>query len=394
MIGKEKCNFLKGIRKRMAEANGIPYEPRECTYEGDCTGTCPFCEKEAADLMAELKKREAEGVEIEKGVFCIEDEEKWIQPYEDQTKRIEDRNRQTGWQALVNEYTPPGGIVSSSAIDPFNGPNNPLMAGKELNEMQRFIHEQEKPLLGDVRFPYKTLSEKEQMAHRLLEEEMLRQKEETGIIRYDGRIVVDYNNLIENPMKVLIEDIMGMERIKEGYLSVSKKSPDLKSPVHVSSFYITRTPLTIELWKILMNDNDRLSYSRRVEWADYLLLLNKLKEITKVDFSLPSSIQWEYATRTSDYVEKPSYTDNQRYYSYIAVGLWNLYKKEWCPYKDEDLPYQVLCSMGNGHEELFLFLATKGDFPAFKYSEEEKERLCALVREIPYIKVINMPRDV
>jgi len=49
MKGKEKCEFLKGVRKRMAEANSIPYEPRECTYEGDCTGTCPFCEKEAAD---------------------------------------------------------------------------------------------------------------------------------------------------------------------------------------------------------------------------------------------------------------------------------------------------------------------------------------------------------
>ena len=45
MKGKDKCEFLKGIRKRMAEANGIPYEPRECTYEGECTGTCPFCEE-------------------------------------------------------------------------------------------------------------------------------------------------------------------------------------------------------------------------------------------------------------------------------------------------------------------------------------------------------------
>lgn len=39
MKGKDKCEFLKGIRKRMAEANNIPYEPRECTYEGECTGS-------------------------------------------------------------------------------------------------------------------------------------------------------------------------------------------------------------------------------------------------------------------------------------------------------------------------------------------------------------------
>lgn len=75
MKGKEKCEFLKGIRKRMAEANGIPYEPRECTFEGDCTGTCPFCEKEAAELLAKLKEKEAEGAVIKtdnNGISTIE----------------------------------------------------------------------------------------------------------------------------------------------------------------------------------------------------------------------------------------------------------------------------------------------------------------------------------
>ena len=69
MAGKDKCEFLKGIRKRIAEANGIAYEPRECTFEGDCTGTCPFCEKEAADLLAALKEKESKGEEIKKDEF-------------------------------------------------------------------------------------------------------------------------------------------------------------------------------------------------------------------------------------------------------------------------------------------------------------------------------------
>ena len=68
MTGKDKCEFLREIRKNMAEANGIPYEPRECNYEGDCSGTCPFCEKEAADLLATLKEKEAQGVEIKTDV--------------------------------------------------------------------------------------------------------------------------------------------------------------------------------------------------------------------------------------------------------------------------------------------------------------------------------------
>lgn len=74
MRGKEKCEFLKGIRKRMAEANGIPYEPRECTYEGECTGTCPFCEKEAAELMAKIKEKGSDVVKTDIETIATFDE--------------------------------------------------------------------------------------------------------------------------------------------------------------------------------------------------------------------------------------------------------------------------------------------------------------------------------
>lgn len=64
MTGKEKCEFLKEIRRRMAAENGIPYKPRECHHEGDCLGTCPLCDKEAADLLVELKRKELSGEDI------------------------------------------------------------------------------------------------------------------------------------------------------------------------------------------------------------------------------------------------------------------------------------------------------------------------------------------
>jgi hypothetical protein len=66
MTGKEKCEFLREIRKNMAEANGILYESRECNFEGECSGTCPFCEKEAADLLSALKEKERQGIEIKR----------------------------------------------------------------------------------------------------------------------------------------------------------------------------------------------------------------------------------------------------------------------------------------------------------------------------------------
>ena len=44
--GKSTCKTLKAIRRQIAEANDIKYEPRECHYEGPCLGTCPACEAE------------------------------------------------------------------------------------------------------------------------------------------------------------------------------------------------------------------------------------------------------------------------------------------------------------------------------------------------------------
>lgn len=64
MTGKEKCELLKTIRRKIAEMNGIDYYPDPCNHDGECPGFCPRCDQEAAFLMAELKKKEAAGSPI------------------------------------------------------------------------------------------------------------------------------------------------------------------------------------------------------------------------------------------------------------------------------------------------------------------------------------------
>ena len=59
--GKEVCLILKGIRQKIADANGISYQPKECHHKGDCTGTCPACEEEIRYLEGELKARKGNG---------------------------------------------------------------------------------------------------------------------------------------------------------------------------------------------------------------------------------------------------------------------------------------------------------------------------------------------
>lgn len=59
--GKQTCKILKEIRKQIAAENDIELVVSECTYQGDCLGTCPKCEAEVRYLERELEKRQRLG---------------------------------------------------------------------------------------------------------------------------------------------------------------------------------------------------------------------------------------------------------------------------------------------------------------------------------------------
>ena len=59
--GKQTCKILKEIRKQIAGENDIKLVIEECTYQGDCLGTCPKCEAEVRYLERELEKRQRMG---------------------------------------------------------------------------------------------------------------------------------------------------------------------------------------------------------------------------------------------------------------------------------------------------------------------------------------------
>ena len=141
MKGKDKCEFLKGIRKRMAEANGIPYEPRVCNFEDDCTGTCPYCEKEAADLLAALKEKDRQGIDIKTDAFSTMLLEKGKMDYDD-------------------------------ACEAF------------ASEVERIMKKQERPLMGDIRIDFKPLYSQEEeirLIRELDEIEKWKKKEKKGV---------------------------------------------------------------------------------------------------------------------------------------------------------------------------------------------------------------------
>ena len=59
--GKNICKVLKDVRSKVARENDISLEIPECTFEGDCRGTCPRCEAEVRYLEQELRKRKSLG---------------------------------------------------------------------------------------------------------------------------------------------------------------------------------------------------------------------------------------------------------------------------------------------------------------------------------------------
>ncbi len=61
MKGKERCKALKEIRRQIAEKNDIAYAVSECTFQGECKGTCPKCEAELRYLERELELRKSLG---------------------------------------------------------------------------------------------------------------------------------------------------------------------------------------------------------------------------------------------------------------------------------------------------------------------------------------------
>jgi hypothetical protein len=74
--GKTICNALKVIRKQIADANDIHYEPRECNHQGECCGTCPACESEVRYIEKQLDIRRQLGkavvvVGLSTGLFSM-----------------------------------------------------------------------------------------------------------------------------------------------------------------------------------------------------------------------------------------------------------------------------------------------------------------------------------
>lgn len=129
MRGKDTCKTLKEIRKNIAEKNGIQLEIEECTYEGDCSGTCPKCEAELRELECALDEKEARGERV------------------DRTAKIEPPKQKPAAEAELREKPPFPEPLSGLVMPPPEEPRGERNEPKDSADIPE-------PLMGEVAVEY------------------------------------------------------------------------------------------------------------------------------------------------------------------------------------------------------------------------------------------------
>lgn len=126
MKGRDKCELLNEIRQKIADENDIEFTIYDCTFEGDCTGTCPKCESELEYLERELEKKQKAGEKINlKGIFTF-------------------KNDNPGYDIPNDDE------LISGVLAPFELEGIPAYDEEEYRKIQR---EQRNHLLGDIAPP-------------------------------------------------------------------------------------------------------------------------------------------------------------------------------------------------------------------------------------------------
>lgn len=113
-LGRAKCDTLRHIRRTIAEANDIPYETEECTYEGPCEGTCPKCDGEIRYLNGELQKKMDAGEAVTLEGLGLEA----LSGYEEMVKEIRPKGNAGAGRGAQSEVPPPPPLMGQMQPPP------------------------------------------------------------------------------------------------------------------------------------------------------------------------------------------------------------------------------------------------------------------------------------
>ena len=107
MNGRQKCEMINQIRKKVADNNDIDFVIYDCTFEGDCTGRCAKSDSELNYLEGELEKRQNGGVKLNlKGVFTLDIDEKTKPSSQDKSVNRQEKLEELRENPLLSDLPP------------------------------------------------------------------------------------------------------------------------------------------------------------------------------------------------------------------------------------------------------------------------------------------------
>ena len=107
MNGRQKCEMINQIRKKVADNNDIDFVIYDCTFEGDCTGRCAKSDSELNYLEGELEKRQNEGLKLNlKGVFTLDIDEITQQTHQDNSVNRQEKLEELRENPLLSDLPP------------------------------------------------------------------------------------------------------------------------------------------------------------------------------------------------------------------------------------------------------------------------------------------------
>ena len=145
----------------------------------------------------------------------------------------------------------------------------------------------------------------------------------------------------ENLIKKLIDDMVlvpGGVFVMGATTEQEDDAWELEFPIHqvkLSSFYICKYEVTQALWEAVMGSNpssaqDRSNPVEMVSWNDCSKFIEKLNEMTGMEFRFPTEAEWEYAARGGN---------KSRHFKY--AGGDELAQVAWYEDNAEDAPHHV-----------------------------------------------------
>ena len=90
---------------------------------------------------------------------------------------------------------------------------------------------------------------------------------------------------MQDLIRKLLKDELNMIEIQGGTLM----KDTLKEQVYIPTFHISKLPITFEVWNAIMNEKEWGYY---IEWDEYKQFIKRLKDLTNINFSIPTYNQW------------------------------------------------------------------------------------------------------